>query len=149
MPTESYRVGPGVLILGAGPLAIQKQLTSCKVTPSEAVTTSDPEPVLDGTEIPGDEDARYSFTLSGTLLQDLTVAGVVEWTWNHAGEDQPFTFVPNAALERGVTGIFVPVPLSIGGDVKARAKSDFEWRIKGTPVFGEYDPVEGDVTEDV
>lgn len=150
--TNSYKFGNGRLILGTGPLNVTAQVRKCQVTPSEAVSTIDAIPLLDDSEIPKEEEAEYSYVLEGTLLQDLAVAGVIEWSWNHAGTEQQFEFVPDLPADRGVSGTLYPVPLVIGGEVtkpRNRPTSDFTWRIKGAPVFGVYDPVDDEVTEDV
>lgn len=133
---KSYKLGPGTLTLGAVPLNISAQLTSAKVNPSEAVTTTDAIKVLSGEELAGEDTATYSFTLEGTLLQDLDTAGVVDWSWENMGTEQAFTFTPNTVEAATVTGTLTPVPLVIGGDVSGpRPTSDFVWRIKGTPTF--------------
>lgn len=137
MPIVSHKLGPGTLELGSGPLDVSIQVTSCKVTPSENVDTSDPVPVLSGDELAADEDVTFTYVLEGSFLQDLVAAGVVDWSWTNAGTEQAFVFVPNTAAGRQVSGTLKPVPLTIGGDeVKARMGSDFTWRIVGTPTFG-------------
>jgi hypothetical protein len=154
--TNSYKYGNGLLILGAVPLDVTAQMTKLSVQASESVETIDAIPVLDNTEIPEEEEATYKFTISGTLLQDLAAAGVLNWSWANKGTQQAFIFVPDNPTLRGVEGILVPQPLTIGGEVtkpKNRPTSDFEWRIIGTPIFGVFDPggaghLDDDVDED-
>lgn len=137
MPINSDLLGPGELTLGDGPLDISAQLTSCRVNVSENVSQADSIKVLTLEELEGDESVDFTFTLEGNLLQDLQAAGVVAWSWTNAGTEQEFTFVPNNARARQVSGILKPVPISIGGDeVEQRMRSDFTWRIVGTPEFG-------------
>lgn len=138
MPISSRKLGPGQLELGAGAMEVSAQLTGCKVTPSESVTTSDALKVLSGETLAGDETASYAFTLEGTFLQDDPgVASVVDWSWDNMGTEQAFRFVPSDASTREVSGTLTPVPLTIGGDeVDARMTADFTWRIKGTPDMG-------------
>lgn len=131
----TYKMGPGTLTLGAGPLQVAGQITNCRVESSENVSTGDDLNFLDGTTELGDEDATYRFTLAGTLAQDISAAGVVDWSWTNKGTEQPFTFVPSTAVGRQVQGTLTPVPLTIGGEVKSKPTSDFTWRIKGTPDF--------------
>lgn len=137
MPIKSHKLGPGLLTLGEGPLDVSAQLTGCRVDVAEEVESSDPVPVLSGEELAADETVRHNYTLTGSLLQDLAAAGVVDWSWINGGTEQAFSFVPESAAAREVSGILTPVPLSIGGDeVKARMSSEFTWRIKGRPDFG-------------
>jgi hypothetical protein len=138
MSISSRKLGPGQLELGAVPLEVNAQLTSCKVTPSESVTSGDAIKVLSGEQLDGDESATYNFVLEGTFLQDDPgVASVVDWSWDNMGTEQPFRFVPSDAGGREVSGTLTPVPLTIGGDeVDARMTSDFTWRIQGTPDMG-------------
>lgn len=136
MPINSYKLGPGTFELGVGPLAVAAQVTSMRVVPAEEVKTFDAVPVLSGDELPAEEDASVRFTLEGTFLQDIAVAGVVDYTWSHSGEEVPFSYTPNTVAAGNVDGVVRVVPLVIGGDeVKARPASDFTWRIIGTPDF--------------
>lgn len=130
------KLGPGTLTLGAGALEVSSQLTSCKVTPSESVTTTDRKKVLSGESTEPSESVDFTYALEGNFLQDLAVGAVVDWSWTNKGTEQPFTFVPNTAADRQVQGVLKPVPLSIGGDeVDADMASDFTWRIIGEPDF--------------
>lgn len=135
MPITSDQLGPGNLILGSGPLDVSLQVTACKVTASEQVTTREAKKVLGGEELPGSESVSFTYALEGTFLQDLIAAGVVTWSWVNAGTEQAVTFVPNTARGRQVQGIIKPVPLTIGGDeVEGEdLTSDFTWRFVGTP----------------
>lgn len=136
MPINSYKLGPGVFTLGAGPLAASAQVTSMRVVPAEEVQTFVAIPVLSGDELPAEESASVRFTLEGTFLQDIKVAGVVDYTWDHTGEEVPFTYEPNTVVGATVEGTVRVVPLMIGGDeMKQRPSSDFTWRIIGTPDF--------------
>jgi hypothetical protein len=136
MPINSYKLGPGVFTLGSGPLAVSAQVTSMRVVPAEEVKSRDAIPVLSGEEIPAEEDASVRFTLEGTFLQDIKVAGVVDYTWTHSGEEVPWSYEPNSAVGATVDGVARVVPLVIGGDeIKARPASDFTWRVIGTPDF--------------
>lgn len=136
MPVKSYKLGPGTLTLGPGPLAVGAQVTKMRVVPSEEVKSFDEIPVLSGEAIPAEESASVRFTLEGTFLQDLKLAGVVDFTWVNTGAEVAFVFTPNTVAVGKVTGVVRIVPLVIGGDeVKARPQSDFTWRIIGTPVF--------------
>lgn len=151
MTTSSYKFGNGKLILGTGPGAIQAQVTACQVTPSESVNTIEAIPLLDNTEIPKEEEAEYSYVLSGKLLQDLTAAGIIDFSWENAGVEIDVVFVPDIAAARGVEGVIVMAPLTIGGEVtkpKNRPQSDFSWRFVGTPIFGVYSAIGDTVTED-
>jgi hypothetical protein len=77
----------------------------------------------------------YAYTLSGTLLQDLSTGGVVDYTWDNAGVEVPFEFTPDDTGADTVAGVCRLIPLTIGGEVTARPTSDFEWAIIGTPTF--------------
>lgn len=136
MPITHHKLGPGVLTLGAGALAVQQQLTGCKITPSEAVTTTDRKKVLSGEVLEGSSSAEYTYVLEGTMLQDLVAAGVVAWSWDEAGMEHPFSFTPNTAADATFTGVIVPVPLQVGGDEVdgPDMEASFTWRCIGTPV---------------
>jgi hypothetical protein len=137
MTIKSYRVGPGTLTLGSGPLAVAAQMTKCQVDAAENVTTTEDITVLSGEVLSGDEDATYKFTLAASILQDISSGGIVDYSWIHKGEEVAFSYVPNTVEDREVSGTVVPIPITIGGEVKARAVSDFTWRIIGDPTFGD------------
>jgi len=136
MPISSYKMGPGSFTIGAAPLDVSCQVTSLVVTPTENVTTEDAVHVLCGDVLPASDTVDYSFTVGGTVLQDLAAAGVVDYTWTNMGDEVPFSFIPNTAADRSVTGTCRIIPLTIGGDVSTRPTSDFTWVVIGTPVFG-------------
>lgn len=137
MPIKTTKLGPGTLTLGSGALELSAQLTSAKVSPSESVESTDAIKVLSGEQLDGDETASYTFTLEGSILQDLgELASVVAWSWANMGTPQDFVFTPNSAAGTTVEGELVPIPLTIGGDdMGENMSSDFTWRIKGTPTF--------------
>lgn len=139
MPIQAHKLGPGELTLGVGALEVNMQLLACKVTPSETVNTTDRRKVLSGEVLEGTSTAEYTYVLEGTFLQDLVDGGVVAWSWDNKGEPQAFTFVPNSAVARQVSGELVPVPLQIGGDEVdgPEMEAAFTWRIEGEPAFGD------------
>src|SRR5262245_40228483 len=134
MPIKSYKL-KGTLTLGATPLDVSCQLTACSVNPTENVDTEDAVHVLCGDVLPASDTVDYTYTLSGTLLQDLSTGGVVDWSWDNKGTEQVFEFVPDDTGADKVTGTVRPIPLTIGGDVPGRPTSDFEWAIIGEPAF--------------
>lgn len=137
MTIQSYKLGPGTLKLGTGgTLDVSAQVRACTVTPAENVTTTDDLPVLSGEVLTGDSFATYTYTLTGTLIQDLAAAGVVDYSWTNAGVEVDVEFVPNTVEARKVTGTVRMVPIAIGGEVgAARPTSDFTWTFTETPAF--------------
>jgi hypothetical protein len=154
MATQSYQFGVDTkLFLGtANVFDVTAQLRKCTVSAKENVEKTDDIPVADGTEIAGEETATLEWTIAGSLLQDLAAAGVIDWTWLNAGTEKAFMLVPSSAALRGVKGTIKRiVPLTVGGDVtkpRNRPESDFEWLIKGTPIFGVYNPGSAGNTDD-
>lgn len=140
MTTRSYKAGPGSLTLGSAPLDVSGQFSNFQVQYAESVTGGDDINLLDGTTLAGDEVASYKATVSGTLLQDISAAGVIAWSWANKGTEQAFEFVPNDTEDRVVSGILVPVPIQIGGDVKTRQTAQITWRIIGDPEFADATP---------
>ena len=143
MPIKTQHLGPGSLTLGSGPLAVEGQITNCRVEWAEAVTTGTAIPVLSGEELAASERVDHTATLAGGLLQDWAAAGVVDWSWLNKGTPQPFVFIPSTAAGRKVSGVCFPIPITIGGDVTGTAdnrgepaRADFAWRCQGDPVLG-------------
>lgn len=157
MAIQTYTIGPGKLLLGPDPeFDVSGQVRNARVEPSESVTTREAIGVLSGEELPKVDSAEYTFVLAGTMLQSLVAAGVIDWSYDHAGEEMPFVFVPNDTALRAVKGVCRITPLTIGGDVPAPSArvtadppvTDFSWAIIGTPIFGVYDPLDDSVEED-
>lgn len=133
MPVAVERLGPGTLTLGVGALAVQQQLTSCTLTPSEEVDTEDGLTVLSGEVLADVDTLKFTYVLTGEFLQTLVTAGVVAWSWTNKGVASAFTFKPNASAAT-ITGQLLPVPLAVGGtEVGKRMVSSFTWRVVGTP----------------
>jgi len=138
MPIRRYTMGPGSLTLGAGtPLELNAQVTNARIEWAESTTNVDPIPVLSGEEVGAESSTSYTATLAGNLIQDITAAGVVEYTWTNRGEEVPFTFVPNTAAGREITGVCRVGPITLGGDVRDKTpRSDFAWPCTTDPALG-------------
>src|SRR4051812_513648 len=90
MAVNVVRFGPGTLMLGAAPgtdFSCQVESLGLNVDKNEG----DPITVLCGDSVPGSID--YAYSLAGTLLQDIgTASGIVEYSWDNAGEQVAFTY---------------------------------------------------------
>lgn len=141
MTVQSYKMGPGTFKLGEdGVKDVSCQVTSLIVAASENVDKDDDIDTLCGDSITGEESVTYTWTVSGNLVQDLAASGVVAYTWTNKGTVVDFEFIPNTVGDRAVTGQVRLVPISVGGDVKSRPTSDFEWQVpaaSGDPVLGD------------
>lgn len=133
MPAKTFKMGPGTLILGETGTTLD---LSCQLTSTLVKWDKDKDDDLNtlcGDTVPG--DTIYTAQLSGTVLQDLSTAGVIEFTWTNKGTQMPFKFVPNTAEGKQVSGIVTIDPVDVGGDTKTRPTSDFEWDCVGEPTF--------------
>lgn len=140
MPVKSYVLGPGTLELGTDPdnLDVSAQVRSMLVRAAERVTKVDPIPVLSGEELEGTETVDHDFTLVGNVIQDATVGGMIDFTWENKGLPVACRFVPSTSLGRELTGTVVPVPLDFGGDVDrtSRPEAAISWRFTEDPDLG-------------
>jgi hypothetical protein len=134
VPVRSQVMGPGAFSIGALETALDltAQVTALTVQWSEDV--EDSVPTLSGEVLDG--AASYTAVLSGTLVQDLTDAGMFDYTWANKGTVVPFTFTPSTAAGRSVSGMVRVAPLDLGGDVKQKNTTDFEWSCIGEPALG-------------
>lgn len=147
MPRTGLRLGPGILTIGAGPLAIQQQLTNCRVEWSENVNASNETTnFMDGTsDVDDTETTTHTAVLAGNYQQDdLGVGSFIAYTWANKyegdGDEVAFTFQPNTDVDMAVTGFVKLVPITIGGDAKVKNRSDFSFRCAGEPVLGAVAP---------
>lgn len=138
MAIKSYKMGPGSLKVGAG-LATDAscQVRACRVNWAETVTEEEDLDVLCGEVLEGEDDATYDASVTFTVIQDIDSGDFVAWTWTNKGTEQLFEFIPSTAEGRKVTGTVRIVPLSVGGDVKARNTSDATWAFTVDPVLGD------------
>lgn len=136
MPIESYKLKDGTLRFDTlAPFDISMQVTACKITPSENVTTTEAKKVLGGDELPASDSASYAYRLSGKIIQSLEADGVVLWSWENEGVEVPFTFIPNDVAARQWTGVTRVIPLVVGGDdIEDTPESEFDWACIGKPV---------------
>lgn len=138
MPIKRNKLGPGTLTIGEtgggalGLLELSAQLASCTV--KWGLTQDDPVPVVSGEELEGDE--TWTARLSGNIIIDLSDAGVVEYTWTNRGAVVPFTFVPDSAAGKAISGTVKVLPLDVGGDAKKTMRSDFDWACRDLPELG-------------
>lgn len=145
MTIQSYKLGPGTLTFDGivGP-DVSAQITKGAITPTVNKSTTAAIPVLSGEEVPEEHDVSYAWTLDGTLLQDISTAGFIAWTWANKGLFKSFTFVPNTVADRRVTGFIRVDPVVLGGDVKTRPTSDFSFDVTDADGLAD-DPVFEDI----
>lgn len=128
--TTTLRVGPGSLVFGEGTEEeFAMQIKSATVTPE--VEAEDDEEVLSGAIVAGEE--THTATLAGNFFQDISADGFTTWTWDNRGVEMPFTYIPNSAAARGITGVCKIRATVIGGDVGTKARADFEFPCVGFP----------------
>lgn len=130
---KSYKLGPGSLILGetGTTMEISCQITAC--TAEFDVDAEDDVPTLCGGTLAGDE--TETGTLTGTIIQDLSDEGIIEYTWTNSGTVVPVVFIPNTTVGKQITGSVKLRRLNVGGDVKTSPTSDFEWPFVGLPAL--------------
>lgn len=127
-------LGPGSLIFGE--VGVDQLDISCQVTAAKVTFDSDKEddvPTLCGGTIVGAKN--YTAKLEFTAAQDLEADGMIDWSWKHAGEEVPFTFIPLEGGVATVAGVVVIDPIEFGGDVKKRNLSEAEFDLVGLPTF--------------
>lgn len=139
MATDVITVGPGRFTIGADTdlTVFSGQVTSLRLVPS--VDVGDAIYVLDGGEVSGDR--TESWTVAGTMLQDFgATTSKTEWLFTHRGEDMAFSYAPSSALGKEITGTLTVEAIEIGGDVKSKPTSDFEFKLVGPPAIGTITP---------
>lgn len=133
MAVTAHKLGPGTLTLGetATLKDFTSQVTNARWTPS--VDQEDPIPVLSGEELADDPD--FTSVLAGTFLQEYGVEALVKWCYDNRGVVVPFTFTPRTDSALSISGSCQVLPVEVGGDVKTRNSSDFEFPVIGDPTF--------------
>ena len=136
MAVTAHKLGPGVLSLGeTGTLReFSSQVTNARWTPS--VDQEDPIPVLSGDQIVDDPD--ITSVIAGTVppgLRQRVPREVV--LGSAAGEVLAFEFKPRNDSELTISGECQVLPVEVGGDVKTRNTTDFEFPVVGEPTFAD------------
>lgn len=133
MAVTAHKLGPGTLTFGeTGTLReFQSQITNARWTPS--VDQEDPIPVLSGEEIADDPD--FTSVVAGTFLQEYGSEALVKWCYDNKGTVLPFVFKPRDDSALSINGQCQILPVEVGGDVKTRNTTDFEFPVIGEPVF--------------
>lgn len=134
MPPKTEKVGPGLISVGpvGTPLNFTAQLTSGVVTWKK--DKEDDEKVLSNETVAG--DVTYTASFKATVFQDIgEEAGFQAFTWEHKGEEHPFTYTPSTAAGTSVTGTITVDPIDFGGDVGKKPKADLEWDFSGEPTL--------------
>lgn len=134
MTVNSVRFGPGTLTLGTSPgtdFSCQVQSLGVNVDKDEG----DPITVLCGDTVPG--SIAYTYTLAGTLVQDLgTADGLTQYSWDNAGVAVDFAYVPSTEAVTSIAGQITMDPMSLGtsdGEYGDVLTSDVEWSCVGKP----------------
>lgn len=134
MTIKSTKNGPGTFTIGEVGTLLDLTSQVASLTVKWSVNAEDGVPVLSDEMLEGDE--TFTAVISANMILDLTEDGFVDYTWANKGLAVPFTYVPNTAKGRAVSGVVKLRPVDIGGDAKKTMRSDIEWPCVGEPVLG-------------
>ena len=111
------------------------QVTNLLVT-GDYDNDGDPESTLCGAVL-GAPRRSSGYHLSGTFIQDFdNPNGLNRFTYDHELEDVPFVFIPNDTdTTPTVNGVATVEFADLGGDVRTRVTSDFDWICANRPVI--------------
>lgn len=133
MPVRT--LGPGSLKIGLTATAREWAAELTKSSIEVDTSSEDPTPTLDGGEIDGEDTYAYSF--KGTIMQSFDFDSLEKFCHVNKGVVLPFVFTPNNAGEIDWSGSLKIRPVNIGGEVKKKNTSDFDFPIIGEPTPGE------------
>lgn len=139
MGIKSNKLGPGRLKIGetGTPQEFGTQCTATAIEPE--VDEGDEITVLSGDTLEGDDE--YTYNLTGTALQDYSgMTSWIVWCKQNQGSVLPFEFVPNDEAGLKVTGNVKIRPVKLGGTVKERNESDFEFKGIGDYTYAAHVP---------
>lgn len=126
MAVRSNRLGPGSLKFGATGSEHEFAMGCREVTIEPETEEGDELYVLSGDSVSdGDED---SYNLTGSILQTYETNSFILWAHENNGQDVEFKFTPDNDKDFSVTGTVRVRRVAIGGEVKERNASDFEFK---------------------
>lgn len=132
MAVIASKVKEGTLTFGTTPKDFSCQAINVRIEPNHE--SEDGVETLCGDREP--DSLTTSYGLMGSLVQDFTaVSGFVEYTYTNNGVEVAFEFTPTSAAAPKVAGTCQIRAVVYGGDVSARATSDFEFPIVTGPTF--------------
>lgn len=122
MPAQ--KLGPGRLTIGetGTPTEWGAYTTNTRLEPE--VDDGDTMWFLDNTS---DNDETESYVLAGTIAQTYDAESLLLFCHENRGKKLPFTFVPSDDSDLIASGTIRIRAVSIGGDVKVKNTSDFEF----------------------
>lgn len=127
----SHTLGPGTLTFGETGTEQEfgGSVTTCTLTPE--FDQEDNVPVLSGDTIAG--ELTETWTLGGEFLQSYDSESLLLWCKTNSGKELPFKFRPRADQPLQASGVVTVRATPIGGDVKTRTTSEFEFVCVGIP----------------
>lgn len=128
-------LGPGSLKIGATASAREWAGDLTKTTLSPDTSSEDPIPLLDGSNLDGEDTTAW--TLGGTLVDNFELDSLQAFALANAGQTLPFVWTPNDAGGVDFSGVVKIRPIGWGGDVKKKNTQDFEFPLIGDPTLGE------------
>lgn len=126
----AHRTGPGILTFGSAGAEVDfaAPCTSINLTPE--VAKGDQTATLGGFTV--SEGGETTWKLSGSLYQGFRRTDLIRWCFDNQGAELPFRFTPSTEhSDYDWTGTVAIVPLAIGGDVRKKNTSDFEFTVVG------------------
>lgn len=125
MAVHSHRLGPGSIKFGATGSEVEFAVSCREVALEPETEEGDMVPVLSGDEYSdGDDD---SYALTGVMLQAYDENAFVVWAHDNHGTEVPFVFRPDNDKALTAKGTCRVRRVRIGGEVKTRNESDFEF----------------------
>lgn len=128
-------LGPGSLRIGqtASSREWAGDLTKTTLTPT--TNSEDPIPLLDGTDLDGEDTTTWE--LGGTIVDNFDFDSLQNFCIANAGKVLPFVWTPNNDGGSDYSGSVKIRPIALGGDVKKKNTNDFGFPLIGSPTVGE------------
>lgn len=132
---EILKLGPGIFTVGevGSPREFGGHVTVCALEPEHE--TDDDLTTLDGSTIGGDLTTKWA--AKGEFVQDYLAGSLVKYAADNNGVRLPFKFVPSTAGALEVSGTLEVRAVKVGGDVKKKNTTEFEWPVIGDPTIGD------------
>lgn len=130
MSGMTKKLGPGLLTIGetASSEEFGGRVTKIELTPE--IDEGDALNFLDGSS---EQDETETWALTGEFVQSFMTGDLTVWCNENKGKQLPFTFVPNQEGAVQAKGTLTVRPVKVGGDVKTKAVTEFEFPVSGEP----------------
>lgn len=123
------RLDPGILTLTVDSNPFNAGNFAVKALLNAGYSVGDPVEVLDGPDLPGEEESKPSLEVE--FLESYDAESMIAWLHKNKGKEAEFVFVPSKKGKLKATGKVQIVPANLGGEIGKENKQSITMKVIG------------------